>query len=59
MKPFLQALSLCLVIPSLISPLTGQSVSKLELEKSSALNVWEKVTITPDMVSSTGELLVP
>ncbi|MBJ7285813.1 MAG: immunoglobulin domain-containing protein, partial [Akkermansiaceae bacterium] len=59
MKPFLRALSLCLVIPSLISPLTGQSVSKLELEKSSALNVWEKVTITPDMVSSTGELLVP
>jgi hypothetical protein len=59
MKPFLRALSLCLVIPSLISPLTGQSVSKLELEKSSALNGWEKVTITPDMVSSTGELLVP
>lgn len=43
---------------SLISPLTGQSVSKLELEKSSALNDWEKVTITPDMVSSTGDLLV-
>jgi formylglycine-generating enzyme required for sulfatase activity len=59
MKTFLCPLSLFLVMASLISPLTGQSVSKLELEKSSALNVWEKVTITPDMVSSTGELLVP
>ena len=59
MKTFLCPLSLFLVMASLISPLTGQSFSKLELEKSSALNVWEKVTITPDMVSSTGELLVP
>ena len=58
MKPFLCPLSLFLVMASLISPLTGQSVSKLELEKSSTLNDWEKVTITPDMVSSTGDLLV-
>ena len=58
MKPFLCPLSLFLVMASLISPLTGQSVSKLELEKSSRVNDWEKVTITPDMVSSTGDLLV-
>ena len=59
MKTFLIPLPLWLAIASLVSHLTAQSVSKLELEKSSALNVWEKVTITPDMISSTGELLVP
>ena len=59
MKKLFSPLTLWLAIVSLVSPLTAQSVSKLELEKSSALNVWEKVTITPDMVSSTGELLVP
>ncbi len=59
MKTLLFPISLWLAIASLVFPLNAQSVSKLELEKSSALNVWEKVTITPEMVSSTGELLVP
>ena len=59
MKTLLSVLPLWLAIASLVIPLNAQSVSKLELEKSSALNLWEKVTITPDMVSSTGELLVP
>jgi formylglycine-generating enzyme required for sulfatase activity len=31
----------------------------LELEKSSTLNVWESVTITPEMISGSGKLLVP
>jgi formylglycine-generating enzyme required for sulfatase activity len=59
MITFLRPLPFWLAIASLVSPLAAQSVSKIELEKSSALNVWEKVTITPDMISSTGELLVP
>jgi formylglycine-generating enzyme required for sulfatase activity len=59
MKILFFPISLWLAIASLVFPLNAQSVSKLELEKSSALNVWEKVTITPEMVSSTGELLVP
>ncbi|MCX8497206.1 MAG: SUMF1/EgtB/PvdO family nonheme iron enzyme [Akkermansiaceae bacterium] len=59
MKTLLFPITLWLAIASLVFPLNAQSVSKLELEKSSALNVWEKVTITPEMVSSTGELLVP
>jgi sulfatase modifying factor 1 len=59
MKRLHSSLPLWLAIASLVFPLNAQSVSKLELEKSSALNLWEKVTITPDMVSSTGELLVP
>jgi formylglycine-generating enzyme required for sulfatase activity len=59
MKTRLSPLPLWLAVASLVLPLNAQSVSKLELEKSSTLNVWEKVTITPDMVSSTGELLVP
>jgi sulfatase modifying factor 1 len=48
-----------LVIASLVFPLNAQSVSELELEKSTTLDVWESVTITPDMISSTGKLLVP
>jgi hypothetical protein len=59
MKTFLCPLFLCLVMASLISPLTGQSDNRLELQKSSALNVWESVTITPEMVSASGNLLVP
>jgi formylglycine-generating enzyme required for sulfatase activity len=59
MKIFFFTLTLWLSIVSLVSPLVAQSVSKLELEKSSALNAWQKVTITPDMISSTGELLLP
>jgi sulfatase modifying factor 1 len=59
MKTLLSVLPLWLAIASLVLPLTAQSVSKLELEKSTALNVWEKVTITPDLLSTTGELLVP
>jgi len=59
MKTFFRPLTLWLAIVSLVSPLVAQSVSKLELEKSSALNAWQKVTITPDMISSTGELLLP
>lgn len=59
MITFLRPLPFWLAIASLVSPLAAQSVSKIELEKSSALNAWEKVTITPDMISSTGELLVP
>jgi formylglycine-generating enzyme required for sulfatase activity len=59
MKTFLHPLSLWLAIASLISPLTGQNVSELELEKSSNLNVWEGVTITPEMISGSGKLLVP
>jgi formylglycine-generating enzyme required for sulfatase activity len=31
----------------------------LELEKSSTLDVWESVTITPEMISGSGKLLVP
>jgi sulfatase modifying factor 1 len=59
MKTFLRLLSLWLTVASLISPLTGQSVSELELEKSANLNVWESVTITPEMISGSGKLLVP
>lgn len=59
MKTCLRFLSLWLAIVSLISPLTGQSVSELELEKSSTLNVWESVTITPEMISGSGKILVP
>jgi hypothetical protein len=59
MKTCLGLLSFSLAIASLISPLTGQSVSELELEKSSNLNVWESVTITPEMISGSGKLLVP
>ena len=58
-KKFPRHLRLWLAITSLILPLVGQSVREVELEKSSNLNVWESVTITPDMVSSTGELIVP
>lgn len=59
MKTFLPLLPLWLAVASLISPLTGQSVSELELEQSSDLTVWESVTITPEMISDTGKLLVP
>jgi sulfatase modifying factor 1 len=59
MEAFLRLLSLWLTVASLISPLTGQNVSELELEKSSNLNVWEGVTITPEMISESGKLLVP
>ena len=59
MKKFVIPLPLWLAIASLVSPLTAQSVSELELEKSSTLNVWESVTITPEMISSSGKLLVP
>jgi formylglycine-generating enzyme required for sulfatase activity len=59
MKTFLRILSFWLAIASLISPLTGQNVSELELEKSSNLNVWQSVTITPEMISESGKLLVP
>ena len=59
MKTLLSPLPIWLAIASLVSPLTAQSVSELELEKSSNLDVWESVTITPDMISSTGKLLVP
>jgi formylglycine-generating enzyme required for sulfatase activity len=52
-------LPLWLAITSLVFPLNAQSVSELELEKSTILDVWESVTITPDMISSTGKLLVP
>jgi formylglycine-generating enzyme required for sulfatase activity len=52
-------LPLWLTIASLVLHLNAQSVSELELEKSSTLNVWESVTITPEMISSTGKLLVP
>jgi formylglycine-generating enzyme len=59
MKKFLQLASLWLAFASLIPHLKAQSVSELELEKSTTLDVWESVTITPDMISSTGKLLVP
>jgi formylglycine-generating enzyme required for sulfatase activity len=59
MKTFLRPLCLWLTIASLISPLLGQSVRELELETSSNLNVWESVTITPEMISDTGRLIVP
>ena len=59
MKTLLSPLPLLLAIASLVSPLTAQSVSELELEKSSTLGVWESVTITPEMISGTGKLLVP
>jgi formylglycine-generating enzyme required for sulfatase activity len=59
MKTLLSPLPLWLAIASLVSPLTAQSVSELELEKSSTLGVWESVTITPEMISGTGKLLVP
>ena len=59
MKHLHSPLPLWVAIASLVSPLTAQSVSELELEKSSTLDVWESVTITPDMISSTGKLLVP
>ena len=59
MKTLLSPLPLWLAIASLVSPLTAQSVSELELEKSSTLNVWESVTITPEMISGSGKLLVP
>ena len=59
MKTFLRPLPLWLTIASLFSPLLGQNVSELELEKSSTLNVWESVTITPEMISGSGKLLVP
>ena len=59
MKTFVIPLPLWLTIASLVSPLTAQSVSELELEKSSTLNVWESVTITPDMISNSGKLIVP
>ncbi len=59
MKTLLCPLPLWLAIASLVSPLTAQSVSELELEKSSTLNVWESVTITPEMISGSGKLLVP
>ena len=59
MKTRLSPLPLLLAIASLVSPLTAQSVSELELEKSSTLDVWESVTITPEMISGTGKLLVP
>ena len=59
MKTLLSQVSLLLAIASLVSPLTAQSVSELELEKSSTLGVWESVTITPEMISGTGKLLVP
>jgi formylglycine-generating enzyme required for sulfatase activity len=58
MKTLLSPLPLWLAIASLVSPLTAQSVSELELEKSSTLDVWESVTITPEMISG-GKLLVP
>ncbi len=59
MKTLLFPLPLWLAIASLVSPLTAQSVSELELEKSSTLDVWESVTITPEMISGSGKLLVP
>ena len=59
MKTLLSQVSLLLAFASLVSPLTAQSVSELELEKSSTLGVWESVTITPEMISGTGKLLVP
>jgi formylglycine-generating enzyme required for sulfatase activity len=59
MKTLLSPSPLWLAIASLVLPLNAQSVSELELEKSSTLDVWESVTITPEMISSTGKLLVP
>lgn len=59
MNSFLRNFPLWLAIVSLISPLSGQAVSELELEKSSNLDVWESVTITPEMISNSGKLLVP
>jgi formylglycine-generating enzyme len=59
MSSFLRNFPLWLAIASLISPLSGQAVSELELEKSSNLDVWESVTITPEMISGSGKLLVP
>ena len=59
MKTCSLVLSLWITIASLITPLVGQSVSELELEKSSTLNAWESVTITPEMISNSGKLLVP
>jgi hypothetical protein len=59
MKTLLSPLPLWLAIASLVSPITAQSVSELELEKFSTLNVWESVTITPEMISGSGKLLVP
>jgi formylglycine-generating enzyme required for sulfatase activity len=59
MKTLLSPLTLWLAVASLVSPLTAQSVSELELEKSSTLDVWESVTITPEMISGSGKLLVP
>jgi hypothetical protein len=59
MKTCLSLLPLWLTIASLISPLFGQRVSKLELEESSNSNIWGKVTITPEMISGSGKLILP
>ena len=59
MKLLLSPLLLWLAIASLVLPLNAQGVNELELEKSSTLNVWESVTITPEMISDSGKLLVP
>ena len=59
MKTLLFQLFLWLAIGSLVLPLTAQNVSELELQKSSKLNIWESVTITPEMISDSGKLLVP
>ena len=59
MKTLLSPLPLWLAIASLVFPLNAQSVSELELQKSSTLGVWESVTITPEMISGSGKLLVP
>ena len=59
MKTLLFQLFLWLAIGSLVLPLTAQNVSELELQKSSTLNVWESVPITPEMISDSGKLLVP
>ena len=59
MKTLLSPLPIWLAIASLVFPLNAQSVSELELEKSTTLDVWESVTITPEMISESGKLLVP
>jgi formylglycine-generating enzyme len=51
--PILSALAL------LCLPLLAQSVSKLGLEKSTDLESWQSVPVTPEMLDANGEIVIP
>ena len=51
-KILLLALMLCM-------PLSGQSVSEIAIEKSSDLQNWQEVPVTPEMVTPGGRVVVP